>query len=86
MFGKDLAHIKGHTKRRQPLKHHNDVILTPKELKVKCNPITLHMDSLVISGCVFLASIGKPTYFCDAQVVENKKKDAFYTSLNKTIR
>ena len=84
-FGKDLAYLKGHATRHQPLKYHNDVILVPKELKVKCDPITSHMDSLVISGRVFLASIGKPMCFCNAQVVENKKKDVFYASLDKTI-
>ena len=79
-FGKDLAHSKGHTMRHQPLKCHNDAILMPKELKVKCDPITLHMDSLVISGRAFLASVGKLIYFQDAQVGENKKKDAFCAS------
>ena len=86
MFGKDLAYPKGHTTQHQPLKCHDDVILIPKELKVKCDPIMLHMDSLVVSGRAFLASVGKPIYFQDTQVVENKKKDTFCASLDKTVR
>ena len=77
IFGKDLAHPKGHTAQQQPLKCHNDVILIPKELKVKCDPITSHVDSLTINGRAFLASVGKLIYFCDAQVVGNKKKNTF---------
>ena len=44
------------------------------------------MDSLVISGRVFLASIGKPIYYRDAQVIENKQKGTFYKALDQTLR
>ena len=43
------------------------------------------MDSLVISGRLFLASAGKLMCHCNAQAVENKKKDTFCASLDKTI-
>ena len=56
----------------------------PKELKAKCHPITLHVDSRIVSGCVFLDSVGKPMHFEDSQAVENKKKETFH-ALDHTI-
>ena len=69
----------------QPLKCYNDVVSIPKELKVKCNPMTSSVDSLVISRHVFLASVGKPMCFQDAQVVKNKKNNTFHEALDHTM-
>jgi len=86
IFGDDVAYLKGHMTHQKPLKYVDDVISIPSELTSKCSKITLHMDNLIISGRVFLSAIGKPIYYRDAVVIEDKKKTSFYKALDVMLR
>ena len=59
--------------------------LMPKTSKIKCDPITSPMDSLVTSGHAFLAMIDKPGCFSNAQVVESKRKQEFCIVSDRTL-
>ena len=63
----------------------DDVIAIPNELWVQHININLHMDSVIVSGRVFLASVSKPIYYHDAPLVKSKKTKDFYNALDTTI-
>ena len=69
----------------KPQKLTNNVINIPTALKSKYINITLHMDSVVVSGQIFLVSIEKSIHYRDTPVVESKSKKDFYTALDLTL-
>lgn len=73
------------TQHEKTTRYIDDIISIPKELQIKCDPITLNMDSLVINGMVSLTLVGKPIYFKDAVLVKNNSARDFYEALDITL-
>ena len=70
---------------KKPKVLRSDVIVIPNALRLRHLNIDLHMDSVVVSGRVFLALIRNPIYYCDAPLVKSKKAVDFYDVLDTTV-
>ena len=86
MFGSNAPFSKAHATCKPPMKSMNNIMWTPKELKMKCVNMTLHMDVVVIGRRVFLASTGKPVHCGDAQAMKSKKNKDFHEALDETVK